>query len=316
MDSTPEVTFVIPMYNEAEVFHSLIDRMNTLMDRIGRPCEVILVNDGSKDHTPELMDTLAMVDTRYQCIHLSRNFGHQRALGAGLDHATGAYIMMLDADLQDPPELFFDFLAKINEGFDVVYGVRQKRKEGIVKRTLYSSFYKLINRISNYPIPKNTGDFGMITRQVLKAINNNREDSRFLRGVRSWVGFRQTGLEYERLGRFAGSTKYTLRKLVKLAMDGIFNYTILPIRLLTIAGVFCMSSSFIYLFYALYNKFVTKESPEGFTALLFVVILFGGIQLISIGIIGEYVQRIFFQVKQRPLYVVRKRIHKGLEYYE
>ncbi len=310
---TPEVSFIIPAYNESEVFPELVDRMNTLIDRIDKKSEVILIDDGSNDNTAFLMEELALKDPRYQCLFLSRNFGHQKALSAGLDFARGEYIMLLDADLQDPPEVYFNFIEKVEEGYDVVYGVRQNRKEGWIKRGFYNAFYTLLNKISNYPIPRDSGDFGMITRKVVEAINRNREESRFLRGLRSWVGFRQVGVTYERMERAAGVPKYTVKKLLKLALDGIFNFTTIPIKLLTISGSICIFSSLVYFVITVIRKYLYHDVPTGFTAILFTVILFGGFQLLSLGIIGEYIQRIFFQVKQRPLYFIRKKIVNGEE---
>lgn len=312
----PEVSFIIPMYNEEEVFPILIDRMNALIAQMQETCEVVLIDDGSNDQTSLLMEALAMRDTKYQCIFLSRNFGHQKALGAGLDFSRGEYIMFLDADLQDPPELYFKFLKRIKEGYDVVYGIREGRKEGFIKRASYNLFYRLLNRMSNYPIPKDSGDFGMITSQVAKAINLNREESRFLRGIRSWVGFNQIGVQYERQGRAAGNPKYLFSQLMKLALDGIFNFTTIPIKVLSIFGILCITASGLYFLVTLVRKYFYHDVPTGFTALLFVVILFGGFQFLSLGILGEYIQRIFFQVKQRPLYLIKKKIINGLKTYE
>ncbi len=310
---TPEVSFIIPLYNEAEVFSELVARIDKLLLSIEKLCEVILVDDGSIDNTPFLINELVHRDSRYQGLFLSRNFGQQNSISAGLDFARGNFIMFLDADLQDPPELYFEFMQKINEGYNVVYGIRKNRKENFIKRISYNLFYKLLNRISNFPIPKDSGDFGMITRQVADAMNMHREDSRFLRGVRSWVGFRQFGLVYERQERKAGVPKYTFRKLLKLATDGIFNFTTLPITILITLGSISIISSFIYFTITLVQKYFYDDVPIGFTALLFAIIFFGGLQLFFIGVIGEYIQRIFFQVKNRPLYIIKKRIIDGHE---
>lgn len=308
-----EVSFIILIYNESEVFSELIKRMNILLLSIDKPCEVILVDDGSADDTPFLINEIAKQDSRYQGLFLSRNFGQQNAISAGLDFARGNFIMFLDADLQDPPELYFEFMQKIDEGYDVVYGIRKKRKENFIKRISYNLFYRLLNRISNFPIPKDSGDFGIITRPVADAMNMYREDSRFLRGVRSWVGFKQFGLAYERQERKAGVPKYTFRKLLKLATDGIFNFTTLPITILITLGSISMISSLIYLTITLVRKYFYEDVPIGFTALLFTIIFFGGLQLFFIGVIGEYIQRIFFQVKNRPFYVTKNRIIDGCE---
>lgn len=314
--SNPEVSFIIPMYNESEMFSELINRIILLLNKIDNKVEVILVDDGSKDDTAKLIESLSKKDYRFQGLFLSRNFGQQNALSAGLDFARGNYIMFLDADLQDPPELYFEFLKKINEGYDVVYGIRKNRKEHLLKRFSYNLFYKILNNISNFPIPKDSGDFGMITRSVANAMNMHREDSRFLRGVRSWVGFKQFGLEYEREERKAGEPKYTLRKLLKLATDGIFNFTTLPITILITIGLISIISSLLYFITTLIRKYFYSDVPIGFTALLFTIIFFGGIQLFFLGVIGEYIQRIFFQVKNRPLYVLKKIIADGEEKYK
>jgi len=306
-----KVSFIIPLYNESEVFARLVERMNNLISKINESCEVILVDDGSHDSTPSLIHQLSTQDARYQSIILSRNFGQQNAISAGLDHARGDFIMFLDADLQDPPELYFDFMNKINEGYDVVYGIRKNRKESFIKRVCYNIFYALLNRVSNYPIPMDSGDFGLITRRVAMAINLNREESRFLRGIRSWVGFKQTGLAYERMERQAGVPKYTLRKLFKLAADGIFNFTTLPIKLLTALGTVSIISSLVYFVITLVKKYFFGQVPIGFTALIFLIIFFGGLQMFFMGIIGEYIQRIFFQVKNRPLYIIKYHIKDG-----
>jgi polyisoprenyl-phosphate glycosyltransferase len=311
-----KVSFIIPLYNESEVFAELIKRMNNLILNIGQPCEVILVDDGSMDDTPFLIDELSRRDPKYQSLFLSRNFGQQNAISAGLDFARGEFVMFLDADLQDPPELYFEFMKKINDGYDVVYGIRKNRKENIFKRTCYNLFYKLLNRISNFPIPKDSGDFGLITRHVARAMNMHREDSRFLRGVRSWVGFKQIGIPYERQERQAGVPKYTFRKLLKLATDGIFNFTTLPITILIFLGSISILSSIIYFLVTIIRKYFFNDVPIGFTAILFTIIFFGGLQLFFIGVIGEYIQRIFFQVKYRPLYITKKRIIDGHEQIE
>lgn len=219
--------------------------------------------------------------------------------------------MILDGDLQDPPELFHEFYNKFNEGYDVIYGVRRKRKEGSLKKVSYFFFYRILRRVSDSPVDLDSGDFSMLSRRVIDLLNQMPEDSRYLRGMRSWVGFRQIGIEYDRDRRVAGQSKYTLKKLFQLAYDGIFNFSFFPIRFLSYAGIFCLLSSIVYFVITLVRKFWYNDVPIGFTALLFMIIFFGGIQLLSIGIIGEYVFRIFNQVKGRPLYIVRQRIIDG-----
>jgi dolichol-phosphate mannosyltransferase len=309
---TPQISFIIPLYNEALVFQKLIQRIDALAERMEQTMEVILIDDGSRDETSYLMRQVALNNPRYHCIFLSRNFGHQYALSAGLRYARATEaVMILDGDLQDPPELFFEFYQCYLEGFDVIYGVRRKRKEGALKRMSYFLFYRLLQRISNTPVFLDSGDFSMISRRVTNIINSMPEDNRFLRGLRSWIGFNQKGIPYERDVRAGGEPKYTLAWLIKLAYEGIFNFSVFPIKFLTFSGACCLILAVGYFVITLVRKLVWGDVPVGFTALLFMVILFGGIQLVSIGIIGEYVSRTFLQVKNRPLFIVKERITEG-----
>ena len=307
-----QISFVIPLFNEEVIFADLVNRLDKFSESVGVDYEFVLVDDGSKDGTAQLMADLASRDKRYHCIFLSRNFGHQYAVSAGLKYARcKEAVMILDGDLQDPPELFHEFYNKFNEGYDVIYGVRRKRKEGSLKKVSYFFFYRILRRVSDSPVDLDSGDFSMLSRRVIDLLNQMPEDSRYLRGMRSWVGFRQIGIEYDRDRRVAGRSKYTLKKLFQLAYDGIFNFSFFPIRFLSYAGIFCLLSSIVYFVITLVRKFWYNDVPIGFTALLFMIIFFGGIQLLSIGIIGEYVFRIFNQVKGRPLYIVRQRIIDG-----
>jgi polyisoprenyl-phosphate glycosyltransferase len=312
MMNGPKISFVIPLYNESAVFPALIERLNILVEKIDIPCEIVLVDDGSSDETAFLISTVAQQRNYYQALFLSRNFGHQYAITAGLKFARGTEaVMILDGDLQDPPELFFEFYKTLNEGNDVVYGVRKKRKEGFFKKISYQVFYRVLKSISSSPIDLDSGDFSMMSRRVVNIINKMPEESRFLRGMRSWIGFRQKGIEYEREARAGGEPKYTLSKLINLAYNGIFNFSVFPVKLLTFLGVICIGVSSLYFIITLSRKFLYNDVPTGFTALLFMIILFGGVQLASIGIIGEYVSRIFFQVKSRPFFIVKQRICDG-----
>jgi len=305
------LSILIPLHNEEEVFSALQKRLDDLVEKIGSKCEIILIDDGSSDSTRVLINNLALSDPKYQAIILSRNFGQQKAYSAAMDVARGEYIMFLDADLQDPPELYFDFMEKIEEGYDVVYGIRKKRKENRLKKSLYYVFYRLLSKLSNYPIPKDSGDFALITKRVGQAMNSYREDSIFLRGIRSWVGFKQVGIPYHRDERFAGKPKYTFNKLFNLGFDGIFNFSSFPIRISSLLGFLCIISSIVYFLITLFRKYMYDDVPSGFTALLFVIILFGGMQFLFLGILGEYIQRIFFQVKNRPLYLIDSLIIDG-----
>ena len=307
--SLPQLSIVIPLYNEAEVFPFLTERLNGLMDKLALKVEVVLVDDGSTDDTALLMAKIALEDARYQCIFLSRNFGHQHALTAGISEARATEaIMIVDGDLQDPPELLEEFYAHYKNGYDVVHGIRKKRKEPFLKRTMYYFFYRLLNKIADTGIPADSGDFSLISRKAANILNAMPEESRYIRGMRSWIGFKQAKVEYERSGRKAGRSKYDMKKLVRLAYNGIFNFSVFPIKFITGIGIFSILLSLIYLAYNIYKKFVLHAVPEGFTALLFTIILFSGVQLLSLGVIGEYVLRTFFQVKQRPPFIISKKI--------
>lgn len=309
----PEISIIAPLYNEKDTFPLLIQRLNTLMDNSKLTIEVVLVDDGSRDNTADLMMALALADSRYHAVFLSRNHGHQAAVTAGMAKALGTKaVMVIDGDLQDPPELLPDFYNKLNEGFDVVYAVRKKRKEGWLKKTAYATFYRLLKKISYIDIPLDSGDFAMMSRRVVDIMNQMPEESRYLRGMRTWVGFKQFGLEYERDSRAAGESKYSLSLLFKLAYNGIFNFSEAPIKFVSNLGIGTIGIASIYFLTVLFKKFFVHDYvPEGFTALLFVIILFAGVQLIALGIIGEYVLRIFFQVKGRPLFMVKKEIVEG-----
>lgn len=277
------------------------------MDASPLHIEVVLVDDGSRDTTAVLMQQLALTDHRYQCVFLSRNYGHQIALTAGIASATGTEaLFIIDGDLQDPPELLTEFYRKYQEGYDVVYAVRKKRKENWFKRTAYSLFYRLMQSISYVDMPLDSGDFSLISRRVADVLKQMPEESRFIRGMRSWIGFRQIGVEYERDARLDGESKYSFSMLQRLAYNGIFNFSEYPVKLITRMGMFTIGIAVIYLIQTLIKRFIYHDVPQGFTALLFVIVLFSGVQLIALGLIGEYVLRIFFQAKGRPLYVVRE----------
>ncbi len=313
MQLLPQISIVAPLFNENETFPLLIERLNKLMDSSTLRIEVVLIDDGSNDNTGQLMAALALSDVRYHCVFLSRNHGQHLALTAGLAKAEGTEgVLVIDGDLQDPPELLNTFYPYFKQGYDVVYAVRKKRKENWLKRQAYHSFYMFLKSISYIDIPMDSGDFSLISRRVLDIINKMPEESRFLRGMRTWVGFKQIGVEYNRDGRAAGESKYSLKLLFNLAYNGIFNFSEAPIKFVTNLGIGTFGIASLYLLATLFKKFFYKDYvPEGFTATLFVIILFAGVQLIALGIIGEYVLRIFFQVKNRPLFLVKKEIKNG-----
>lgn len=303
----PEVSVVVPLYNEEQVFAALKERLDRLADSLPFQIEFVLVDDGSKDATPALMQTTAMSDSRYKAVFLSRNYGHQIAVAAGMSSVSASKaVMIIDGDLQDPPELLLPFYKKIEEGYEVVFAVRKKRKESWIKRSLYWLFYRLLNEISEIKIPLDSGDFCVITRRVNDLIVAMPEQSRFIRGMRTWVGFKQYGFEYERDKRAGGDTKYTLRKLFQLAYDGIFNFSYLPLRIITRLGFYSILIALLYLSYVVGIKLLGYEVPTGFTTLIFAIILFSGVQLICLGIIGEYVARIYMQIKERPLFIIER----------
>ena len=304
-----QVSIVAPLYNEQATFPHLVSRLNALMDSSDLNLDVVLVDDGSRDQTALLMSDLALSDPRYHAVFLSRNYGHQTALTAGLAVARGTEaVMVIDGDLQDPPELVTSFFARLKEGYDVVYAVRQKRKEGIIKRSAYFLFYRFLASISSIKIPLDSGDFAMMSRRVVDVMNSMPEESRYLRGMRSWIGFKQVGMPYERDERVAGEAKYSFKMLWKLAYNGIFNFSEYPIKFITNLGIWTISFALIYLIYNVVRRFLYDDVPQGFPATVFLITLFSGVQLIALGIIGEYVLRIFFQVKGRPLFIIREQI--------
>jgi polyisoprenyl-phosphate glycosyltransferase len=309
----PEVSVIVPLYNEEDVFPQLIARLKSVAATVSFSIEFVLVDDGSRDSTAVLMESLATSDAMFTCVFLSRNYGHQIAVSAGMEAAEASHaVMIIDGDLQDPPELIGKFYDKIKEGYEVVYAVRKNRKEGPVKRSAYWIFYRLLNSISEVDIPLDSGDFCMMSKRVNDTIVAMPEQSRFIRGMRTWVGFKQFGMEYDRDKRVSGDPKYTFSKLFKLAYDGIFNFSDVPLKLITKLGIVTMGVSLIYLAVVFAKRFFFGTVPEGFTALIAAIVMFSGVQLICLGIIGEYVARTYHQVRGRPLYIVRRKIEKQL----
>ena len=305
MSPAPSVSVAIPVYNEAQVLPSLLSRLGTVLDSIpGGPHQMVFVDDGSSDTTVEVLEAEARRDPRILVVALSRNFGHQTALTAALDHVAGDVTVVMDADLQDPPEALPLFLGEHARGFDVVYARRVDRKEGILLRLSYFFFYRLIARLSALDLPLDAGDFGLMSRRVVEQLRRAPEHHRYLRGLRRWVGFRQTGVIVERSARAAGTSKYTPAKLLKLALDGIFAFSIVPLRAAALLGAFAVVTSSLFALYSLYAKLVLNQSPRGFTALVLVVTFLSGLQLLFLGLIGEYLGRVYEEVKGRPLYIV------------
>ncbi len=299
-----DLSVVIPVFNEEALLHELHRRLKGALEPLDLRYEVILVNDGSHDGTPALLNALTAAEPAFRAIHFSRNFGHQAAVTAGLDHASGQAVLVMDADLQDPPELVAEMLALWREGWQVVYGVRRKRKESLLKRLAYWGFYRLLRTVTNVEIPLDAGDFALLDQRVVAALRALPERNRFVRGIRSWVGFRQTGLEYERDARYAGDVKYTLAKLVRLALDGLISFSYAPLRVAVYLGLIISVASFLIAVFFLFYKLVVGIDVAGWTSLLITVLFMGGIQLLTLGVIGEYISRIYDEVKQRPVYVV------------
>jgi dolichol-phosphate mannosyltransferase len=300
----PRVSLAIPVYNEEAVVPELLHRTTAVLDQIpGGPHEIVLVDDGSSDHTPDLLEQAAKEDPRLVLVALSRNFGHQTALAAALDYVSGDVAVLMDGDLQDPPEAIPQLLESYQQGYDVVYVRRINRKEAWWLRLCYWLFYRLLATLSPVRLPLDAGDFGLMSRRVIDEIRKMPEHHRFLRGLRSWVGFRQIGIPIERSARRAGSTKYSALRLLKLASDGIFAFSIVPLRAASILGALAIGFSALFSLYSIYAKF-WLHSPQGFTALILVITFLSGVNLFFLGIIGEYVGRVYEETKARPHYVV------------
>lgn len=307
------LSIVIPVFNEEDNLLILYDRLVSASSTWGLPFEVILVDDGSTDKTLSGLKELHSKDGRFKYISFSRNFGHQTAVSAGLHNISGDVVAVMDADLQDPPEELFRFLDKWREGYQVIYGIRRKRKENIFKRSAYYLFYRLLAWCSSIEIPLDSGDFCVMDRTIVDCLNAMPERNRFVRGLRSWVGYKQIGIPYERQRRFAGDVKYTFKKLMRLAFDGIINFSYRPLQITGAFGLLVCVLSFlgivIYLVSRALNIKILGLAPQdvpGFTTLILAILFIGGVQLFTLGIFGEYLGRIFDEVKQRPLYIVRE----------
>jgi glycosyltransferase involved in cell wall biosynthesis len=306
-NNTELLSIIIPFYNEQEVITECQNRLSAAVKNIDMNVEMIYINDGSQDNTLNILTELLTTDPRIKIIDLSRNFGKEIAMTAGIDAAKGDAVIVIDADLQDPPELISDMITKWREGFDVVYAKRVERKgESFTKKLTASLFYKLINKISDTEIPENVGDFRLMSRQAVNALNEVRERKRFMKGLFAWIGFPQTAIEYSRDPRFAGETNWNYGKLIKFAVEGISSFTQEPLRLATYAGFITALGAFLFGFYFVIKTLIFGEAVQGFTTLITVILFFSGVQLLSIGILGEYVGHMFIESKQRPLYFVKK----------
>ncbi len=305
----PTLSLVVPMFNEQETLAKFHARAQAALRGCGESYEIIFVDDGSTDSTFEQLARLAATEPTVRVLSFSRNFGHQTAVTAGLHHARGQAVAVIDGDLQDPPELVPEMLKRWREGYQVVYAVRRTRRENIFKRTAYRVFYRLLRRLSSIEIPLDSGDFAVLDRRVVDVLNQMPERNRFVRGIRAWTGFKQVGFEYDRDPRFAGESKYPLSKLIRLAYDGLISHSFVPLRLATQLGFLISLIAFLLIvcFLAL-RLFGGEQLLLGWTSTVVIILFLGGVQLMSLGILGEYVGRIFDEVKRRPLYIVRDRV--------
>ena len=303
-----ELSIIIPIYNEELNIQQLYSRLNPVIESITENHELIFINDGSKDKSIYLIKLLAANNPKIKYIDFSRNFGHQVAVSAGIDLCTGQAVAIIDADLQDPPELIKEMYRKMEEGFDVVYAKRRSRKDkNVLKKIAYKVFYRLLARMSQVDIPLDTGDFRIMSRKIVDVLKNMPEQHKFLRGQIAWIGFNQTFVEYDRDIRAAGEPGYTYKKLFKLAFDGITSFSNAPLRFATISGVIVFFISLILICYTLISYFFFKgDIPQGWASIMISVLFIGGIQLLSIGIIGEYISRLQTDIKKRPLYIVNE----------
>ncbi len=301
----PTFSIIAPIYNEACCVEELYKRVSTVLDSTGEPWELILINDGSVDESPELIRGLARKDERVRPVMFARNFGHQIAVTAGLDYSRGKAVIIIDSDLQDPPEVILDLIAKWREGYEVVYAVRAERAgETWFKKFTASLFYRIIASITDVKIPMDTGDFRLMDRKVVNVLNKMREHHRFLRGMSAWVGFRQTGVEYRRAARYAGETKYPFKKMLRLALTAITGFSYFPLQMATYLGFISAGIAILGIPVVIVLRAVQTQAFLGQATTLIAVLFFGGVQLICLGILGEYIGRIYDEAKGRPLYIV------------
>ena len=307
MNAGFRLSVAIPIHNEETVLPELLRRTLSVLDQlIGGPHELLFVDDGSTDRTAAILEEVAQKDPRIVVLSLSRNFGHQAALTAALDHVSGDATVVMDGDLQDLPEAIPQFVAPFFDGYDVVYALRTGRKEAWPLRLCYFLFYRMMASLSDIRLPLDAGDFGLLSRRVVEQLRRMPEHHRYLRGMRSWVGFRQTGIPVERSERHSGKSKYGFLRLLKLASDGIFAFSIVPIRAAALLGAAAIAVSALFALYALFAKIVLHQSPQGFTALLLLISFLSGVLLFFLGVIGEYVGRVYEESKGRPLYIVSR----------
>ena len=304
--SPPAISVVIPVFNEEDNLPHLYQRLTKVLGDVEPEYEIIFIDDGSRDNSGKILGELAENDPKVIEVQLARNFGHQIAISAGLDFARGDGVIIMDADLQDPPEVLPEFIDKWREGHDIVYAIRANRKEGWLKRKAYSFFYRILQRIANIQIPLDAGDFCIMDRKAVVILTNMPERNRFIRGIRSWIGLDQVGLAYDRDSRYAGQPKFTFSRLMYLALDGLVSFSFLPLRAISILGFIISIISILLAIGYTIQKLTRGLNPPGFATTIVAIFFLAGIQLITLGVIGEYVGRIFEEVKRRPLYVIKK----------
>ncbi|MBK9524025.1 MAG: glycosyltransferase family 2 protein [Bacteroidetes bacterium] len=302
-----DLSIIIPIYNEAGNIQMLFERLSSVIREMHVDVEYVFVNDGSRDNSMELIKGLVGTNPEVRYLDFSRNFGHQIAVAAGLDYCTGNCAVIIDADLQDPPELIMELYNKWKQGFEVVYAKRRSREgESFLKKFTAKLFYRTLKRITSIKIPVDTGDFRIIDRKVINVLKKMPEQQKFLRGQISWIGFRQTYIEYDRDERHSGTSGYTYKKMLRFALDGITSFSNLPLRFATITGFVVSGIAFFFILYALYERLITRNYVPGWASLMLAVLFIGGVQLISIGIIGEYISRMSSNIRNRPLYILRE----------
>ncbi|MEK7671251.1 MAG: glycosyltransferase family 2 protein [Bacteroidota bacterium] len=301
-------SIIIPIYNEELTLPELRSRLIEATVSLDEPFEVILIDDGSKDRSFELMRQIREEDERFKIIRLSRNFGHQIAISAGMDFAKGDAIIVMDGDLQDPPELLPQMIAKWKEGYQVVYTVKTSRKENNLKRLAFKSFYRILHALSSIQIPMDAGNFSLMDRKVVEVMKHIPERHRYISGLRAWVGFKQTGIEYDRGARFAGEPQMSTGRLFSLALDGIFSFSNIPLRVAAYVGFIAASISFAGGLFVIYEKLFTNKAILGWASTIVTITFLGGLTLMTLGVIGEYLGRIYDEVKQRPLYIISEGI--------
>lgn len=305
MAEKPLFSVIVPVYNEKDCIQEMYKRVSTVMNSTGEPWELVVVDDGSRDGSTELIRELSKIQKNVRPVIFARNFGHQIAVTAGLDYAQGQAVIIIDADLQDPPEVILELIGKWREGYQVVYAIREEREgESWFKTATASFFYRLISKITDVNIPLDTGDFRLMDRKVVSVLNSMHEKHRFLRGMSAWVGFKSIGVKYKRAARFAGETKYPLKKMVLLALNAITGFSYFPLQLATYVGFIAAGISIVIIPIVIFMRLVGSQAFFGQASTLLAVLFLGGVQLICLGILGEYIGRIYDEVKGRPLYIV------------